>query len=149
MSDPMGDPDDVESAIDPASAGVAHLQRAGREFVSAARSFLDAVEEVVEDRTRLGELAESFTGFLGELSEAARGGSTPWGTPVRPTPRSAADTAAKADTAADTAADPAHDGTHGTVSGSGTTPAASPTSTGDADADRPQPGARVRRIPVD
>ena len=108
---------------DPAAAGVAHLQRAGREFVSAARSFLDAVEEVVEDRTRLGELAESFTGFLGELSDAARGGSTPWGSPVRPTPPDDAETT--------------------------TAPGTAPVQSAGAADERPQPGARVRRIPVD
>ncbi|MFZ4668471.1 MAG: hypothetical protein ACOYML_04180 [Microthrixaceae bacterium] len=125
MSDAdAGAPDDER---DPAAAGVAHLQRAGREFVSAARSFLDAVEEVVEDRTRLGELAESFTGFLGELSDAARGGSAPWGSPVRPTAPDDAETATAPESAA------------------GTDPVPS---TGTAD-ERPQPGARVRRIPVD
>ena len=38
---------------DPGAEGVEHLQRAAREMVAAARSFLDAIEKVVEDRDAL------------------------------------------------------------------------------------------------
>lgn len=40
-----------------AAEGVEHLQRAARELLQAARSFLDVVEDVVEDPERLGGAA--------------------------------------------------------------------------------------------
>ena len=80
---PVDEPGESNGPASTAAAGAEHLQAAGREFLAAARSLLDAVEEVVEDRARLGELAESFTGFLGELAESARGDRTPWGRAVR------------------------------------------------------------------
>ena len=140
----MSDSEAAGDDRDPAAAGVAHLQRAGREFVSAARSFLDAVEEVVEDRTRLGELAESFTGFLGELSEAARGGSNPWGSPVRPS--SPAPGSGPGPDAESTGDEPTGDDTSESARDA---VAAEPTAVTDSADERPQPGARVRRIPVD
>jgi len=114
------------------AAGVEHLQAAGREFLSAARSFLDAVEEVVEDRTRLGDLAESFTGFLGELADAARGDRTPWGRAVRVDDRAPAEEAVVGDDP-EPSVDPGEpDPPGGTEDG----------------AARPRTG-RVRRIPLD
>jgi len=112
--------------------GIDHLQSAGREFVAAARSFLDAVEAVVEDRTRLSGLSESFTGFVGELIETARGGDrTPWGPAVNfdePGPPDAAGTA-------DQRSEPSPD------SGGSQQDEVNPEPT--------QRSGRVRRIPVD
>lgn len=41
-----------------------HLQAAAREVVAAARSFLDAVEETIADRDRLGAVVTSVTELL-------------------------------------------------------------------------------------
>ncbi len=141
-----------------AAAGVDHLQTAGREFLAAARSFLDAVESVVEDRSRLGELAESFTGFVGELVETARGGDrTPWGQAVRFDGDRSADvpeggagfqSAAAAGATADvpdqaaTTADPQAAGVGDEA------PGVPGDGAGDAPPAAPRSG-RVRRIPVD
>ncbi len=67
---------------DPGAEGVEHLQRAAREMVAAARSFLDAIEKVVEDRDALREVSASLTGMaatVGDaLGDAVRGRSAPW-----------------------------------------------------------------------
>lgn len=67
---------------DPGAAGVEHLQRAAREMVAAARSFLDAIEKVVDDRDALREVSATVTGLaatVGEtFNEAVRGRPAPW-----------------------------------------------------------------------
>ena len=53
---------------DPRTAdGVEHLQRAARELLAAARSFLDVAEEMVEDPDR-------FTGAASQVADLLRGG---------------------------------------------------------------------------
>jgi hypothetical protein len=57
--------------------GVEHLQAAARELLSAARAFLDVVEDVVEDSDRLSGAASS----VADLVRATLGGNTaeqPW-----------------------------------------------------------------------
>jgi hypothetical protein len=53
--------------------GVAHLQAAAREMVAAARSFLDAVEDVVNDEDRLASVvttvSDAFKGAAGALGD--------------------------------------------------------------------------------
>ena len=136
---PVDEPGESNGPAATAAAGAEHLQAAGREFLAAARSLLDAVEEVVEDRARLGELAESFTGFLGELAETARGDRTPWGRAVRVTDPVPADGGHPADEPAP-AGEPAP---------SRETAGAAPVDGGPT----PEPGrprsGRVRRIPLD
>ncbi len=67
---------------DPGAAGVEHLQRAAREMVAAARSFLDAIEKVVDDRDALKEVSATVTGLaatVGEtFNEAVRGRPATW-----------------------------------------------------------------------
>lgn len=67
---------------DPGAEGIEHLQRAAREMLAAARSFLDAIEKVVEDRDALREVSASVTGMaatVGDaLGDAVRGRSAPW-----------------------------------------------------------------------
>ena len=48
-----------------AAAGVEHLQAAAGEMLAAARSFLNAVEDVVSDRDKLSAAAASVTDLLG------------------------------------------------------------------------------------
>ncbi|MFZ4517944.1 MAG: hypothetical protein ACOYOP_06125 [Microthrixaceae bacterium] len=74
--------------------GLEHLQRAGRELLSAARSFLDAVEGVVEDRERLASLAEGVGGALSEAVGALRPLGERLADPDRPRPWEAAATRA-------------------------------------------------------
>ncbi|CAN5708849.1 hypothetical protein BH10ACT3_BH10ACT3_09670 [soil metagenome] len=47
-----------------AAEGVEHLQRAAREMLKAARSFLDVVEDVVEDPERLTGAAAGFADLV-------------------------------------------------------------------------------------
>ena len=44
--------------------GVEHLQTAARELLSAARAFLDVVEEVVEDPERVSNAAQGVSDLL-------------------------------------------------------------------------------------
>jgi len=70
---------------DPRAADSAeHLQTAARELIRAARSFLDLVEDVVEDPDRLAGAASSVAGMvrdgLGQLDRSSR--SAPWAEPA-------------------------------------------------------------------
>ena len=53
--------------------GVEHLQTAARELLSAARAFLDVVEEVVEDPERVSNAAQGVSeqAFIGKLDDLA------------------------------------------------------------------------------
>jgi hypothetical protein len=63
---------------DPRTAdGVEHLQAAARELLLAARSFLDVVEEVVEDRDRLAGAASGVIDLLRDGLSGAVGASSP------------------------------------------------------------------------
>jgi hypothetical protein len=57
---------------------VEHLQAAARELIAAARVFLEAAEEVVEDPSRFRDAADAAGGLLGDvvadLRRAAPGG---------------------------------------------------------------------------
>lgn len=56
-----------ERAADGAADGVEHLQRAAGELIAAARSFLDAAEDLVEDRDLLAETVGAVRGFAREM----------------------------------------------------------------------------------
>jgi hypothetical protein len=60
--------------------GVAHLQAAAREMVAAGRSFLDAVEDMVEDNDRMAGVMTGVTDLLGQITNSvATMGKTPAG----------------------------------------------------------------------
>ena len=65
-----------------AAEGIDHLQRAAREVVAAARSFLDVVEELVEDRAALNDLTTTLSGAAVAVGEVVRHGlggrPAPW-----------------------------------------------------------------------
>lgn len=67
---------------DAAADGVEHLQRAAREMIAAARSFLDAVEQVVEDNEALRDASASVTDLVATVVDSVRSGarSAPWET---------------------------------------------------------------------
>jgi hypothetical protein len=94
-----------------AAEGVDHLQRAAREMVAAARSFLDVVEELVEDRTALAEVAAAVGGVASTLGEAVRTGlggrPAPWEAAAWGDPPFEDDTAASGPPDAEAATDPA------------------------------------------
>jgi hypothetical protein len=59
---------------------VEHLQTAARELIAAARLFLDAAEEVVEDPSRVREAADAAGGLLGDVvADLRRTGPRPTG----------------------------------------------------------------------
>ena len=74
-----GEADDARVA-----EGVEHLQRAAREMIAAARTFLDVVEDVVGDNAAVASVADAFgswsqamsrmAGRSGEAGDAAEGG---------------------------------------------------------------------------
>lgn len=57
-------------ATDPARAGVEHLQAAVHEMIAAARSMLDAVEELVDDPRAASSLTAALT-TVGRVIEGA------------------------------------------------------------------------------
>jgi hypothetical protein len=147
---PVDEPGESNGPAATAAAGAEHLQAAGREFLAAARSLLDAVEEVVEDRARLGELAESFTGFLGELAETARGDRTAWGRAVRvedPVPPDAGPDSGP-DAGPDSGSDAGPDSGSDAGADAGTESGAPVDGGPPPEPGRPRSG-RVRRIPLD
>jgi hypothetical protein len=80
--------------------GVEHLQRAAREMIKAARSFLDLVEEVVEDPDRITEAASSVTEMVkGSFTKQEQ----PWERSAWPESDADSDTEADADAATDAA----------------------------------------------
>lgn len=50
-----------------AADGVEHLQRAANELIAAARSFLDAAEELVEDRDLVADTIGAFRGLARDM----------------------------------------------------------------------------------
>lgn len=78
-------PDDADATEDGPTGndGTAQLQRAAREVLGAARSFLDAVEELVEDRDKLHGAVESVTSVVGDLvAKVSPSRPSPWGESV-------------------------------------------------------------------
>ena len=149
--------------------GLDHRQRAGRELLHAARSFLDAVEGVVEDRDRLAGLAEGVGGAVNEVLGVLRPLGERLTDPDRPRPWEAAATrpgdagswepprpADPAGRAATAGPEEAVAPVEPTDPPEATAPDGSAGPRGPADppgpADRAgpaRPRARVRRIPVD
>jgi hypothetical protein len=70
---------------DRSAEGVEHLQAAARELLLAARSFLNVVEEVVEDRDRLAGAASGVV----ELLRDGIAGAMPPSSPLEPWERAA------------------------------------------------------------
>lgn len=56
---------------DRAAEGVDHLQAAALELIDAARAFLDVLEELVGDRDRLVEAAETVGSMAAAAARAA------------------------------------------------------------------------------
>ena len=140
----------TETDDDPGAQGVEHLQAAARELLLAARSFLNVVEEVVEDRDRLAGAAAGVTDLLrGAVSTTLRSAAPlePWERAAwqQPSPAPASDDTAPADTHTDPTehAGPGGSGGSGDSGGhDGSAPPPAPPRT------RP-PTRRVRRIAVD
>src|SRR4051794_29716676 len=61
---------DDDTANDPAREGLEHLQAAAHEMLAAARSMLDAVEELLEDPRAANSIATAV-GTIGRLVEGA------------------------------------------------------------------------------
>ena len=69
---------DEGTAPDPARAGLEHLQSAAHEMIAAARSMLDAVEELVDDPRMASSVTAAFAtvgrvieGAVASMTEAA------------------------------------------------------------------------------
>jgi hypothetical protein len=64
----MGSAHDDERVAD----GIEHLQTAARELISAARSFLDVLDDVVDDREKLRDLGATVSSVVDSAVRAAR-----------------------------------------------------------------------------
>ena len=59
-----------DNTADPAREGLEHLQTAAHEMIAAARSMLDAVEEILDDPRAATSMASAF-GTMSRLIEGA------------------------------------------------------------------------------
>lgn len=59
-----------DKTADPAREGLEHLQAAAHEMIAAARSMLDAVEEILEDPRAATSMASAF-GTMSRLIDGA------------------------------------------------------------------------------
>ena len=59
--------------------GIDHLQNAAKELIAAARSFLDVLEDVVEDRDKLSDAAAAVGSVVESAVRAARHPDDPFG----------------------------------------------------------------------
>ena len=59
-----------DNTTDPAREGLEHLQTAAHEMIAAARSMLDAVEELLDDPRAASSMASAF-GTMSRLIEGA------------------------------------------------------------------------------
>lgn len=59
-----------DKTADPAREGLEHLQAAAHEMIAAARSMLDAVEEILEDPRAATAMASAF-GTMSRVIEGA------------------------------------------------------------------------------
>ncbi len=79
----MSDEAEVDEEIDAVERGTEHLQTAAREMLSAARAFLDAVEDLVEDPERIKELGSAVGTVAQQVARVGRsamadGSDTAW-----------------------------------------------------------------------
>lgn len=127
---------DSRSAASLSTEGVEHVQRAAREMIKAARSFLDLVEEVVDDPDRITEAAASVADMVkGSFSK-----------PEQPWERSAwSETDSETESEAETDSE--------TETEHKAEPEPEPDSESEAESPQPSkrtpPSSRVRRIAVD
>jgi hypothetical protein len=64
-----------DKTADPAREGLEHLQAAAHEMIAAARSMLDAVEEILDDPRAAASMASAF-GTMNRLIEGAVASAT-------------------------------------------------------------------------
>ncbi|HET8930654.1 MAG TPA: hypothetical protein VFN21_08360 [Acidimicrobiales bacterium] len=74
VSDPSGEPARDDSAHHLANEGVELFQSAALEMIAAARTALDAAEELVADPKMIGTAFESLRGIAAEALRAAKPG---------------------------------------------------------------------------
>ncbi len=60
---------------DRAAEGIDHLQAAAKEMISAARAFLDVVEELVEDKDAVASVVSAVGSVAHGAAEAVRAGT--------------------------------------------------------------------------
>jgi hypothetical protein len=71
MSDEV-DEAEADDEIDAVERGTEHLQTAAREMLSAARAFLDAVEDLVEDPDRIKDLGHAVGTVAQQVARVGR-----------------------------------------------------------------------------
>lgn len=77
---------DEDRTVDPAREGLEHLQSAAREMIAAARSMLDAVDELLDDPRAASSLATAVS-TVGRLVEGAVASLTSSSAPESDEPR--------------------------------------------------------------
>jgi hypothetical protein len=68
MTDQPTEPTESEAV----AKGVEHLQAAALEMISAARSFLDAIEELVSDPDKIGEVVSAVGSAAATVTDLAK-----------------------------------------------------------------------------
>ena len=120
--------------------GIEHVQRAAREMIKAARSFLDLVEEVVDDPDRITEAAASVADMVkGSFSKPEQ----PWERSAWSESETESETESEAETETGAETEAEHKAE----------PEPEPDSESEAESPQPSkrtpPSSRVRRIAVD
>ena len=133
---------DSRSADSRSAEGIEHVQRAAREMIKAARSFLDLVEEVVDDPDRITEAAASVADMVkGSFSKPEQ----PWERSAWSETDSDTETGAESEAETETGAE--------TEAEHKAEPEPEPDSESEAESPQPSkrtpPSSRVRRIAVD
>ncbi len=131
---------DSRSADSRSAEGIEHVQRAAREMIKAARSFLDLVEEVVDDPDRITEAAASVADMVkGSFSKPEQ----PWERSAWSESETESETESEAETETGAETEAEHKAE----------PEPEPDSESEAESPQPSkrtpPSSRVRRIAVD
>ena len=137
---------DSHSAGSRSAEGIEHVQRAAREMIKAARSFLDLVEEVVDDPDRITEAAASVADMVkGSFSKPEQPWERSAWSETDSETESESETEAEADSESETEAEA--DSESDSHAESGSAPMKEPESP--PPSKRTPPSSRVRRIAVD
>ena len=135
---------DSRSTASLSTEGVEHVQRAAREMIKAARSFLDLVEEVVDDPDRITEAAASVADMVkGSFSKPEQ----PWERSAWSETDSETETETGTETGTGTETEAEADSESDSHAESGSAPMKEPESP--PPSKRTPPSSRVRRIAVD
>ncbi|KLR62647.1 hypothetical protein IMCC26207_102140 [Actinobacteria bacterium IMCC26207] len=140
--------EDSSGADSRSAEGIEHVQRAAREMIKAARSFLDLVEEVVDDPDRITEAAASVADMVkGSFSKPEQPWERSAWSETETESESETETETETESETETKTKAESEAESDTHAESGSAPMKEPESP--QPSKRTPPSSRVRRIAVD